>query len=160
MTKATPREDRMDRMGRDAFIALYLVGNRFSEQLDRVCQAGGISHPQYSVLWVLCLSESADGIAMGEIADGLLHRAADATRLVDRLVTAGLVSREPSPDDRRVVLVRPTARGREVFESVTVGVKALHREQWKVLDEHELLELTRLLNKALWGVASSSDGSP
>lgn len=153
----TPPEDRRDRLGRDAFITLYVVGNRFEEQLDAVCREEGISHPQYAVLWVLCLSEEPSGVPMGSLADGLLHRAADATRLVDRLVAAGLVTRAPSTSDRRVVLVSPTSRGREVFEVATARIKALHREQFGALTQHEIVEVTRLLNKAFWSSAPSED---
>lgn len=41
-------------------------------------------------------------------------RAAMTSRL-DRLVAAGLVTREVDPTDRRRVLVRPTAKGREAW---------------------------------------------
>ena len=153
-----PTEDRRDRLGREAFITLYVVGNHFTEQIDELCRSKGISHPQYSVLWVLCLSDEAEGVPMGSLADGLLNRAADATRLVDRLVAHGLVSRKPSPHDRRVVLVRATTRGRAVFEALAAQIKDLHREQWGSLTQGEVHELTRLLNKALWSQQSTAVG--
>jgi DNA-binding MarR family transcriptional regulator len=37
------------------------------------------------------------------------------TSRLDRLVAAGLVTREVDPTDRRRVLVRPTAKGREAW---------------------------------------------
>lgn len=154
-TRSSAPEDRRDRLGREAFITLYVVGSRFEEQLDAICRDLGISHPQYAVLWVVCLSEEPTGVAMGSLADGLLNRAADATRLVDRLVAAGLVTRAPATHDRRVVLVKPTARGREVFEIATAKIKALHREQFGALTQQEIIEMTRLLNKALWSSAST-----
>jgi DNA-binding MarR family transcriptional regulator len=138
---------------------LYVVGNRFEEQLDEVCRDLGISHPQYAVLWVLCLSDEESGVPMGSLADGLLHRAADATRLVDRLVAAGLVTRSAAAHDRRVVLVRATSRGREVFEVATSRIKALHREQFGALTQQEIAEVTRLLNKALWSSVETKDGA-
>jgi len=153
-----PTEDRRDRLGREAFITLYVVGNHFTEQIDELCRSKGISHPQYSVLWVLCLSDEAEGVPMGSLADGLLNRAADATRLVDRLVAHGLVTRKPSPHDRRVVLVRATTRGRAVFEALAAQIKDLHREQWGSLTQGEVHELTRLLNKALWSQQSTAAG--
>ena len=141
-------EDRRDRLGREAFISLHLTGNRFTEQIEQRCRAEGISHPQYTVLWVLCLADVEDGVPMGALADGLLTRAADTTRLVDRLVAAGFVHRAPAPGDRRVVLVAPTGEGRALFERLTAQIKGLHRHQWGTLTLDELRELTRLLNKA------------
>jgi DNA-binding MarR family transcriptional regulator len=151
------REDARDRLGRVAFITLFVVGNRFEEQLEVCCRSHGISHQQYAVLWVLCLSENPLGVPMGTLADGLLHRATDATRLVDKLTNAGLVQRLSSDVDRRVVLVRPTASGREVLAHATADVKALHRSQFPALSDDELSELTRLLNTAFWSKASEAD---
>jgi len=145
---AMERETWQDRMGREAYISLFLTSNQFDEQVEQVCRAEGISHPQYTVLWVLCLTDAPGGLPMGALADGLLTRSADTTRLVDRLLAAGHVTREPSPADRRVVLVSPTERGLGVFGRVTDGIKALHRSQWGALTKDELRELTRLLNLA------------
>jgi DNA-binding MarR family transcriptional regulator len=158
MTTAKVREDLIDRLGRDAFITTFVVSNRFTEDLEQCCRARGISHALYAALWVLCLANAPDGLPMGALADGLLTRAADTTRLVDRLVEQGLASRRPSSTDRRVVLVRPTSRGRHLFERLTAEIKALHRRQWAALTTDELRELTRLLNKALWTDAPAPSG--
>lgn len=145
-----PREDPIDRLGRDAFITTFVASNRLADQLEQLCRAEGITHAQYTALWVLCLSDAPDGLPMGALVDGLLHRKADATRLVNVLLDGGYVTREPSPGDRRVVLVRPTPAGRRLFERLTKEIKALHRRQWAALDADELHQLIGLLNKALW----------
>ncbi len=150
-TPVSDGEDRRDRRGREAFVTLFVTGNRFTEQIEQVCRAEGISHAQYSVLWVLCLADAPEGLPMGALADGLLTRAADTTRLVDRMLAAGLVDRAPSPGDRRVVLVSPTDEGRAVFGRTTSAIRALHRRQWGALTVEELREMTRLLNKARAG---------
>jgi DNA-binding MarR family transcriptional regulator len=93
---------------------------------------------------------------MTEIADGLVTRAADATRLVDRLVEGGLVTRHHSTADRRRVLVKVTAKGRAVFEAVTGEIKQVHREQFAHLDYAEMKTLIRLLNKLVWRPGDTS----
>jgi DNA-binding MarR family transcriptional regulator len=150
-TTLTKREALRDRLGRDAFISLFLASNEFNEQIERACRAEGISHPQYVVLWVLCLADAREGLPMGALADGLLARSSDATRLVDRLIKSGHVVREPSPEDRRVVLVWPTENGLSLFERLTAKIKDLHRRQWSALSTSELRDLIRLLNTARWG---------
>jgi DNA-binding MarR family transcriptional regulator len=144
------REDLIDRLGRDAYITTFVASNVLTEQIEQLCRAEGISHAQYTALWVLCLSDTADGLPMGALVDGLLHRKADATRLVNILLDGGYVTRAPSPDDRRVVLVRPTPSGQRLFKRLTGEIKALHRRQWAALDTDELRQLIGLLNKALW----------
>jgi len=149
------RETLQDRLGREAFISLFLASKQFDEQIEALCRAEGISHSQYTVLWVLCLADAPGGLPMGALADGLLTRSADATRLIDRLLAGGHVIRELSPGDRRVVLVSPTEQGLHLFERLTAEIKALHRRQWRALDKDELRDLIRLLNKARFPAMST-----
>jgi DNA-binding MarR family transcriptional regulator len=144
------------RVSRDVHLNVLLLANRALEQLEEICRREGITHAQYVALWTLCLSDDADlGIPVGAVADGLLARAADTTRLIDRLETAGLVERLRNPNDRRGVLVRATAQGRARFEAVTPRIQAFHAKQWANLTTDELREFGRLAGKALWGQSSA-----
>jgi DNA-binding MarR family transcriptional regulator len=50
------------------------------------------------------------------------------TARLDRLEKAGLIARAPQPEDRRGILVRLTAKGRELIdEAVTAHVENEHR---------------------------------
>jgi DNA-binding MarR family transcriptional regulator len=141
-------------MGREAHINVLLLANRHLDAIEEICAAHNITHSQYVALWNLCLHDDAEtGVPIGEIADGLLNRASDATRLIDRLARAGLAERLPNPTDRRSVLVRATAKGKRVFRAVTPKVQAYHGEQWSNLSARELDALNGLLFKALWGDA-------
>ena len=150
----------MDRLGRETYINLFLAANRFTDEVESICKEEGLTMSHYTVLWVVCLSADRRGVPMRVVADGLLTRAADATRLVDRLTRDGYVERATSEDDRRVVLVRATRSGRAVFQRVTAAVKELHRSQWAPLTPPELRELHRLLVKSLWGEAPSTARHP
>ncbi|MCY3001138.1 MAG: MarR family transcriptional regulator [Planctomycetota bacterium] len=78
----------------------------------------------------------------------MIQRVPDVTRLVDRLEAAKLVERARTPEDRRVVLVRITAAGRNVLDALDAPVDALHKKQFASLAPAELAELQRLLVKA------------
>ncbi|QXC59664.1 MarR family transcriptional regulator [Aquihabitans sp. G128] len=145
------KESKAVRLGRDVHVNVLLLANRSTEQLDEICRGFDLTHAQYVALWVLCLAEDPEaGLPVGAVADGLLNRASDATRLIDRLEKAGLAERLPNPSDRRGVLVRATAAGIERFDEVTQELQAFHRRQWSNLDATEVGELDRLLKKALW----------
>jgi DNA-binding MarR family transcriptional regulator len=147
---AASRETRRDRLTRDAHVSVIVAGNRFVDGMERICREEGISQSQYVALWVLCLTDDpAAGLPMGAIADGLLNRASDATRLVDRLVKAELVERRPNPTDRRGVLVRATPAGRKVFERLAPRVREYYRGQWADLTNDELETLIRILGVVL-----------
>jgi DNA-binding MarR family transcriptional regulator len=148
------REPGQERLGRETFINLLLLSRRFGDQIEKLCREERLTMSHYVVLWVVCLRNQPEGIPMGAIADGHLNRASDLTRLCDRLTAMGLLERFPSTSDRRVVLVRATRAGRDVFVRLTRRVKELHRTQWAGLDRRELDQLNRLMLKVLWGDAS------
>lgn len=138
--------------GRNVHVNVLLLANRSTAEIEEICRGVDLTHAQYVALFVLCLSDDGGaGLPIGSVADGLLTRASDTTRLVDRLERAGLAERIPNPADRRGVLVRATAKGREVFEEVTPAIQALHRRQWRHLATDELEQFEVLLLKALWG---------
>ncbi len=146
----TAREPRRDRIGRETYLLVELLAQRLAADLEVVCRSEGLSAAQYPVLWVTCLHDDAEGIPLGSISDGLVTQASDVSRLVSRLEEGGLLERTRSESDRRVVRVRPTRRGRAVFERTTEQVKALHRRQFSDLGDDDLEHLHALLNRAFW----------
>ena len=85
--------------------------------MERELQEGqGLLLTWYDVL--VHLSEApGDRLPHQVLADSILLSRSGVTRLVDRMVVAGLVRREPCPEDRRVSYVAMTE----------AGAAALHR---------------------------------
>ncbi|MGC5167439.1 MarR family winged helix-turn-helix transcriptional regulator [Luteimicrobium sp. DT211] len=82
----------------------------------------GLTHPQYLVLLALW-QDDADGRpgTVTDLADRLALDAGTLSPLLRRLEGSGLLTRERSVDDARVVHVRLTARGRALrAEAATV----------------------------------------
>jgi DNA-binding MarR family transcriptional regulator len=143
------RESSADRLGREAFISLFLASSRLTAEVERLCREEQIAMSHYTVIWFLARRIEPEGVPMGAVIDGHLNRASDATRLADRLIALGMIERLASPADRRVVLVRLTEKGRDLYVRLTQRIQALHRRQWDVLSQAELRELRRLLFKVL-----------
>lgn len=72
---------------------------------------------------VLTLLEAEGPMAMGRVAEALDVSVASATGIVTRMETRGLVERAHDERDRRVVLVRQTLAGADVFR----GIEAYRR---------------------------------
>jgi len=143
------RESAEDKLGREAFIMLFLVSGRLTGDVERLCRKEQIAMSHYTVLWFLARRSETDGVPMGAVIDGHLNRASDSTRLADRLTALGMIERLASPTDRRVVLVRLTDKGRETYVRLTRGLLTLHKRQWGMLTQDELRQLRRLLVKVL-----------
>ena len=71
---------------------------------------------QFRTLVVL---ESQPGLSLQRLAEQLAVNASTAMRMVNRLVSAGLVVRRDNPDDRREIQLSLTDAGREVVDTVT-----------------------------------------
>lgn len=77
----------------------------------------GLSPQQYNILRIL---RGAKGkrMCMHEVLARMLDRAPNATRLTDKLIAKGLVLRNRSEEDRRVVQLLITAKGKELLETI------------------------------------------
>jgi DNA-binding MarR family transcriptional regulator len=75
-----------------------------------------ITIPQFRTLVIL----SVRGAINIKTLAGLLHVQRSTTgRMVERLVTAGLIDRRPHPASRREFVVELTSRGQEIVHAVT-----------------------------------------
>jgi len=93
------------------------------------------------------LERSPRGLRMNELSRRLMVTGGNVTRIVDQLVTEGLVERRTSAGDRRSFTVRLTPAGRRAF-----GAMAEMHERWIVemfsgLGRKERVQLYGLLAK-------------
>lgn len=89
----------------------YLIArvNRMVEDdLTRRLQPGGFSIEHFRILKVL---DHERPLAMGELAARVLVEPATLTKIIDRMVSEGLVIRLPDPADRRRVLISLSPAG-------------------------------------------------
>lgn len=104
----------------------------------------GLSGPQFNVLRIL-RGHRDTGLPCQRIVAEMVTQTPDITRLVDRLEAAGLVRRERTEADRRLVLVHVTAAALALLARLDEPILALHRAQMEHLSADELAELNRLL---------------
>src|SRR5262245_7165051 len=103
---------------------------------------------QYNVLRILRGSHPTK-LPCGEIADRMIARDPDVTRLVDRLNRRGLVTRSRGRQDRRVVEVGITEKGQELLRSLDEPVDRFPRNVLGHLGPKKLEQLGVLLDQAL-----------
>lgn len=95
---------------------------RYSEETTR---RHGVTPLQYQLLLHLHGYPGRDYATVGELAERLQAKHHGAVALVTRCERSGLVLRETSATDRRVVLVRLTGKGQACLERLA----ALHRRE-------------------------------
>ena len=98
-----------------AFLETHSTVTRYLER--RMQEQHSLPLPWWDVLQQL--SDGEDGrLRMGELAESVLLTRSGVTRLLDRMITAGLVVREACPGDRRGYYAVITQLGLETIEKV------------------------------------------
>jgi DNA-binding MarR family transcriptional regulator len=93
---------------------------RFLGFSEAAARASGIEPQQHQALLALKGMPQDCVPTIGHLADRLLLKHHSAVGLVDRLETLGLVTRQPSPDDARQVLLRLTAKGERILHRLSL----------------------------------------
>ena len=97
---------------------------------------------------LLRLSRSTDGrLTMGELSDQLTLTTGGVTRLVDRMVDAGHVERQPCPTDRRVLYAAVTPAGKAALTPALRSHGAALREVFAGFSATDLARLDTLLDR-------------
>jgi DNA-binding MarR family transcriptional regulator len=143
--------------GEEAYLNIVRTCSAVTAPALRLFKRFNTTPAKYNILRILrgarATGESGPhGLPSLEIADRLITRVPDITRLVDGLVQDRLVERTRCTLDRRVVYVGITPDGLLLLEKLDEPVNALHNQAFAGLTPDELSELNRLLVKARTGV--------
>jgi DNA-binding MarR family transcriptional regulator len=135
-----------------AWRGLVRVQGAVRRELDAALRAAeGISLWDYTVLRTLAGSRGGC-LRMTELARATDYTPSGLTRLADRLERAGLVRREPCPDDRRGSVATLTPQGRKAFARARrthlAGVREGFLERF---DAKELAQMTEFWERLLPG---------
>jgi MarR family transcriptional regulator, organic hydroperoxide resistance regulator len=103
--------DEIEELG----LLLRAAARESDRRVNDLLRPIGITASQAEALQIL---DRWGPMSLGELGDLLVAEGGHPSRLVDRMVTAGLVERRTAAHDRRSVQLLPTARGRHVAEVV------------------------------------------
>ena len=136
--EAVPKPDQPTLM-QELAQALSRAERSVTRQLGCALEAEGSTIEQWRILLLLA---DGRGHPMSEIAEFALIPAPSLTRLIDRMVADGLVHRTADARDRRRVRVHLTRRGRALHRRLG---DRLARDQHAILAGAEPAEVQRLL---------------
>lgn len=120
---------------------LFMVLRLTNKYYSRLCKRFNISEVQFQVLYLLHAS-SENSIKMSTLGDRLDMARSGVTILVDRMALAGLVKRRPDPEDRRIINITMTEKGKEVMKEIfpTNDVFKVSALDFLQQDEKEILK--------------------
>lgn len=104
----------------------------------------GLTPTQYNVLRIL-RGAGTEGLPSGEVAERMITREPDITRLLDRMESRGWVHRRRDPADRRVMRVWVTLAGHDLADRLDRPVAQLLKQNLSHLGDAKLADLSDLL---------------
>ena len=145
----------LDPSATEVFLHLLRAGDEAFRSVEEHLAKHEISQGRFGVLMALWGHErrAGAGVAAGmtpaELADHTAVTRATITGLVDTLERAGLVKRTPHHEDRRMMSVELTARGRDRLNDIMP--EHFRRMAWLMdpLSEEDRTVFVRLLSKVM-----------
>ena len=117
----------------------YLSGlqNQFMAKYD-------LTMPQFNILRIL--RGAGDILSVNTVKDRMVEKSPNTTRLMDKLIDKGLITRERCNEDRRVVYVKIAKSGLDLLADIDVAFETTDIFPCHLTDE-EAQQLSDLLDK-------------
>ncbi len=128
-----------------AIINIYYTNNWLNQKHHELFRSHGITTPQYNVLRIL-RGQHPNPATVNLIIERMLDKSSNASRIVDKLLSKGLVLRKQCPSDRRAVDVLISKQGLALLDEMDMQIDQLE-ESIQKLTEEEAGQLSNLLDK-------------
>ena len=138
---------RFDSLAQEVYLGLWRTYDRLRALEDELFAGFELTAQQYNVLRLLKAARP-ETVPTLSLAERLVSRAPDVTRMIDRLKEGGLVTRERSAGDRRVVRVAITEAGISLLKKISGPLAECHAKQLGHLSQVDLKCLSELLREA------------
>jgi DNA-binding MarR family transcriptional regulator len=149
------RDPQLDASALEVAGRLLLCAAYLERALVAALRPFGLSFGDFDVVNTLRRRGDPEGTNPGDLARSSLITTGAMTSRLDRLERAGLITRSPSPSDRRAVLVRLTGRGERLAEQALHAVIAADEEFLEPLGPRQRDSVAALLKRLLLRYAPS-----
>ena len=123
----------------ETLVYLYTESRRLTKHLAREF---GLTGPQLTVIKVL---EQIGDMSLSSLSARIKTQNSTVTGIIDRMEREGLVKRERSEEDRRIVYIRLSPKGRKLAASIEVEPMEIFRGALGTLPRKDIEELVRIL---------------
>ncbi|HEY4936682.1 MAG TPA: MarR family transcriptional regulator [Puia sp.] len=125
-------------------INLIYTFNWVNEKVSKLFEPFDITQQQFNILRIL--RGAGQPLSTLQIRQRMLDKMSDTSRIVDRLVKKGLVKKTTCREDRRLVDILLTDKGKKLLQTMD-GLNEEMESIFKYLSEDEARQLNTLLDK-------------
>lgn len=126
-------------------VNILYTGNWMNLENTKNMKTLGLTLPQYNVLRIL-RGQHPNPATVNLLIDRMLDKSSNASRIVDRLLIKGLLTRRICKKDRRSVDVVITEKGLALLKKID-ALQPKWREKFEILSADEAKNLNFLLDK-------------
>ncbi|HEY0091480.1 MAG TPA: MarR family transcriptional regulator [Flavobacterium sp.] len=120
--------------------------NVISDRFNEILKPYDLSGEQFNVLRIL-RGQKGCPANMFSIQQRMIAKTSNTTRLVDKLLLKGLVTREICPNNRRKMEVMITDKGLDLLKELDPKIEAHENSFSSSMNQDELRQLNLLLEK-------------
>jgi DNA-binding MarR family transcriptional regulator len=136
----------------EAHLSILRTAEVLWQGMAEMLKSAELTPTQYNVLRIL-RGAGRPGRSCGEISERMVTKDSDITRLLNRLEARGLIARERTEEDRRVINARITREGLRLLDELDGPVAQHHRQTLGHLGAGRLTQLCELLEAVRIGRA-------
>lgn len=126
-----------------AWESLFRAQHEVLAEISRDFEDDELSSAEYDVLLTVTRGENHTA-RLRDVTANMLISQPSVSRLVDRMVSRGLVSKCPDPQDGRGAMLRATDAGAAAFRRLATAHGRTIADRMSVLTDEELAQLEKL----------------
>ena len=137
----------LDSVAEDLFSTLPLIGRSIRKKLLKTALTSfkeDIAPPHFEIMKLL---EEAGMLHVAEIGERLQIARPQMTHLIDKLVDLDIVERQTDAEDRRMIDITLTNKGKTILKEHDSYIRDATRETLSCLTDEELQDLSASLKK-------------
>ena len=143
-----------DNLRRNISLKLAIIARQMRAHFDEAVAELGVTRSQWTVIVVV---SGKPGVTQRVVAEALEISEASAGRLIDRLVTEGLVERRPKEDDKRAHAVFLTEAGKKLTGKLAELGRQSESAAFDGIPTEDLRKLENLLETIAGNLARKSN---
>lgn len=124
---------------------LMLTNGWLKNEIKNFLDQFEVTQQQYNILRIL-RDAAGEPLSTNQICEQMIDKMSDSSRIVDRLISKGLASKNPCPHDGRKIQVFITAEGEYLLSTIDTKIKNLDAA-FNKLSIEEAEQLNTLLAK-------------
>jgi DNA-binding MarR family transcriptional regulator len=149
--------DATDGQGELLLSLLLRTSIRLQTALDRCFLPFGVTSQEAAVL-VRCVE--AGEISAGRLAQAMSRDKGKITRFIDRLEAGKFLSRASDPRDHRLLIIKPTSRGRRIAPRLKGAFEEIRKQFFAGISLDDIAQLVSVLSQLHVNAGQSSEGGP